>query len=354
MLGGHTVRQVVRLSSGGEAVRIRISNETGRAPLVVGDARLAMPGDAPGSIDPATDRPLTFGGKRSVTVAPGTAALSDPVRAAVNALESVDVSLFIAREAGPAVHPVGLATAFLAAGDATGARLVDARTSSARFVLTEVDVGAADAGTVVAFGDSITDGYGSSSNANRRWPDALAERLAAAHARLGVVDAGIAGNRVLTMSQARYGIPALARLDRDVLSVPNVRTMILLEGINDIGGDRATAGELIAGLEEIVARAHARGVRVLGGTLTPFAGSLLPHYYSARGEAVREAVNGWIRTGGVFDGVVDFDRAVRDPGHPGHLAEMFDCGDHLHPNDAGYRRMAEAIDLRLLIKGSGA
>ena len=341
-LDGLTVRATMRLSLGGDALRLRLSNASDR-PLVIGDARVARHG--PLAVGPTA---ITFGGGRSVTIAAGREAVSDPALLSLTSLGMVDVSLFVVHGRAT-VHPKGLATALLARGDVTGAAvLAGAKSSSARLFVTEIDVAHMGADTVVAFGDSITDGYGSRPDHDHRWPDQLATRLAAARSSLGVVDAGIAGNRILTQSEPRYGASALSRFDRDALSVPNVRTVILLEGINDIGGAHAGADAIIAGMRALVARAHARGVRVIGGTLTPFAGSLLPGYYSASGERVREVVNDWIRSGGIFDGVIDFDASVRDPADPTRLSARYDCGDHLHLNDGGYARMADAVDLRSL------
>lgn len=354
-----TIRQVVRLSMGGAALRIRISNELGTQPLVIGAAHVARPGAAAGSIDPATDRVLTFGGRPSITVPPGAPAVSDPVAMDAKALDSVAVSLFVPRDTGPAAtHPLGRATAFIADGDAAGApTLSNPTTSTARFFLSGVDVVAPVGGAVVALGDSITDGYGSTLDANRRWPDVLAERLVQAGTPLAVVDAGISGNRVLhDMPEAQFGPAALARLDRDVLAVPGARTVILMESINDIGhpGSAAlpeqavSAEDIIAGLRQIVDRAHGRGLRILGATLTPYADTVFPGYFTAAGEATRQGVNRFIREGGAFDGVIDFDAVVRDPERPDHIAAVYDFGDHLHPNDAGYRKMGEAVDLKLL------
>ncbi len=355
-----TIRQVVRLSIGGNAVRIRISNELGTAPLVIGAAHLAKPGQEAGSIDPATDHLLTFGGRPSVTLPPGAPAVSDPVALDTKALDRLTISLFVPRDTGPtATHPLGRATAFLADGGdrTTAATLSNPTTSSARFFLSGIDVQAAGGSAVVTLGDSITDGYGSTIDADRRWPDVLAERLSQAGIPLAVVDAGISGNRILhDMPEAQFGPAAIARFDRDVLAVPGVRTVILMESINDIGhpgsadlpDQKVSAEDIVAGMRQIIDRAHGRGLRILGATLTPYADTVFPGYFTEEGEASRQAVNHFIRDGGAFDGVIDFDAVVRDPAHPDHIAAAYDFGDHLHPNDAGYRKMGESIDLKQL------
>ena len=355
-----TIRQVVRLSLGGRAVRIRVSNEMGTSPLVIGAAHLARPGQAPGSIDPASDHVLTFGGRPAITIPPGAPAISDPVAFDAKALDSLAISLFVPRNTGPAAtHPLGRATAYLAdGGDRTAAAsLPGMTTSTARFFLSGVEVDAPGASAIVTLGDSITDGYGSTVDANRRWPDVLAERLVAAQAPAGVVDAGISGNRILhDLPEAQFGPAAIARFDRDVLSVPGVRTVILMESINDIGhpgsaalpDQKVSSADITTGMRQLADRAHAHGIRILGATLTPYADTVFPGYFTQEGEADRQAVNRWIRESGAFDGVIDFDAVVRDPARPDHIAAEYDFGDHLHPNDAGYRKMGEAVDLTLV------
>jgi lysophospholipase L1-like esterase len=356
-----TVRQVVRLSLGGQALRIRLSNELGTNPVAMSSVHIALPGKGPGSIDPTTDHVLTFGGRESLLIQPGIPILSDPLALKTESLEDIVVSFFITRATGPvATHPLAMATTLISddgPSSVTASTLDHVTPSSARFFLSEIETQRPDAQAVVALGDSITDGYGATPDQNHRWPDYLANRLAKEHRPIAVVNAGISGNRILhDLPEVEYGPSALSRLDRDVLSVPGARTLILLESINDIGmpgssalPDQAvSAADIIAGMQQIITRAHAHGMRVMGGTLLPFAGAQYPGYYDVEAEHKRQAVNRWIRESNAFDFVVDFDAALSDPNHSDHLLAAFDSGDHLHPNDAGYRQMAETVNLDAL------
>jgi lysophospholipase L1-like esterase len=355
-----TLRQFVRLSAGGKQLRVRFSNATGQYPLVIGAAHVAKPAadGAAGTIDPASDHALTFGGAAGVTVPPGAEVVSDPVDLVLPALSMVAISMFVPRWTGPAViHLDGVTTTYISDnGDFTASTTMPKpHTSTSRFFLDEVDVEAAgQPAAVVTLGDSITDGYHSKVDANHRWPDRLAERLAERQnaAPVGVVNAGVSGNRILhDHPEDLFGPNALARLDRDVLSTPGLKWVVLMEGINDIG--HSTAGglaeqdvstdQIIAGMKQIIARVHAK---IYGATLTPYEGTVFHGYYQPEGEAKREAVNDWIRHGD-FDAVIDFDAAVRDPDHPTRIRADYDEGDHLHPNDAGYRAMGDAVDLKL-------
>ena len=353
-----TVRQIARVSLGGHRVRIVLSNEYGTRPLHIGAAHIALAA-AGASIVAGSDRVLTFGGQADVTIPPGAPALSDPVELAVAPLGSVAVSLYLSEPTAPAsFHWDARQTSYVVAGDQTAATTIkpDATFSSRLFLRSVLLDGPGDAHAVAALGDSITDGNGSSMERNRRWPDFLAQRLAGQ--QVAVLNAGISGARVL---RDKMGVNALARFDRDVLDQPGIEAVIVLIGINDIGWNGsalgpqepiATADELIAGYRQLIARAHLRGVRVIGATLTPFEGALqdtpMQGYYGADKERVRQAVNRWIRESGAFDAVVDFDAAVRDPAHPQRLLPAYDSGDHLHPGDEGYRVMAEAVDLSTL------
>lgn len=358
-LNNATIRQLVRISAGGSKVRVRFTNETGTQPVVIGAATIARPGNAPGSIDPASSKPLTFGGATSITVPPGAPAISDPIDLAVSPLDSLSISLFVSRWTGPSVvHPLGVQTAWVSiAGDSTTApTLPEATESTMRFLLSRVEV-AAEGGTVVTLGDSITDGYGSGTDANRRWPDILAERLAKAGGpAVGIVNSGISGNRILhDLPEQMFGPSALSRFDRDVLSVPGVRWVVIMEGINDIGHSGSaglteqavSAEEIIGGLRQLVARAHGAGLKAYCATLTPYEGTVFANYYSPEGETKRQAVNQWIRTAKGCDAVIDFDSVVRDAARPSKLKAEFDVGDRLHPNAAGYKAMADSVDLGL-------
>jgi lysophospholipase L1-like esterase len=361
-LRDQTLRQIARVSLGGDRVRVVVSNEYGDRPLVIGSAHIALAGDGV-AIVPGSDRTLTFDGSPSVAIPPGAPMLSDPVDLTVAPLGSVAVSLYLP-EITPTTtwHNEGVQTAYISgAGDfAADTEFEPAQTITSRIFLSGIMVDAApDARAIVTFGDSITDGATSTPDANHRWPDFLAERLHEADAEVAVLNQGISGARVL---RDRMGDNALARFDRDVLSQPRADTVILMMGINDIGwpdtllvpeGEPApSADDIIAGYKQLITRAHADGMTILGATLTPFEdtfhGNPLFGFYSEAKEAKRQAVNEWIRTSGAFDGVIDFDAMTRDPDNPKHIQAEFDSGDHLHPQDTGYRAMADGIDLELL------
>lgn len=354
-----TVRQVVRLSIGGDTLRVRFSNEYGDKPLVIGAARVALSaGD--GTIRPGTSRVLTFGGAYSVTVPPNAPVVSDPVVLHAPPLADLAVSLFLPDStASTGVHEVAVATTYIStAGDHTGDETFPTDTTTVHwYFLTGVSVTApSDAGAVVTLGNSITDGTHSTVDANARWPNILAERLLSRRrtAHVAVLDEGISGNRLL---HDIAGPNALARFDRDVLAQPGVRWVVVLLGINDIGFNAlerfvtqgVSAQQIIQAQRQLIARAHEAGLKIYGATLTPFEGAV---YATPEGEAKREAVNRWIRTSGAYDGIIDFDAAVRDPAHPQHMRAAYDSGDHLHPNDAGYKAMGEAVDLALFGGGS--
>jgi lysophospholipase L1-like esterase len=353
----HSVRQVVRVSRGGSPVRIRISNVYGEAPLRLSGASLGRAG-AGASLRPGPVLPLTFNRSRAAVVPAGREAVSDAVPLRVAALERLTVTLYFAGPTGPSTfHLFATATSYRAAGDHRFDR--DGRafgeTSQSWYYLSGVEVGGqarGRRGAVVAFGDSITDGSFSTPDADNRYPDELAERLVTAGRPRAVLNAGIGGNRVLADSPA-LGEKATARFQRDALGQPGVRTVIVLEGINDIGmgeatGAPVTAQQLIEGHRALIRAARARGVKVIGGTITPTKGVPYPGYHTERGEAVRDAVNQWIRTGGEYDAVVDFDRALADPADRDRIRREYDGGDGLHPNDAGMRAMAAAVDINAL------
>jgi lysophospholipase L1-like esterase len=345
------------MSTGGTAVLVSLSNLNGTAPLMLGPVRVASHTEG-SAIAPGTDHAVSFNGKPTITLAKGEAVWSDPVQMTVKPLQELAISLYVPANAGvvSTIHSAALATTYLTEqGDATSSvQFPGMEANNSRFFLTDVDVASAPEGaTIVAFGDSITDGVGSNADAQQRWPDYLAARLQS-DARLkaiGVADAGIGGNRIL---HDDYGPSALSRFDRDALDKANVRWIVLLEGINDIGNsgpqakpeDRVTVEQIIGGMKTLIQRAHARGIRIYGATLTPFGGASWP-YHSAANEAKRKAVNDWIRRGGAFDAVVDFDTAIRDPSHPDRMLPAYDSGDHLHPNGEGYKAMAASIDLGL-------
>lgn len=351
-LADQTVRQIVHVSAGGRAIRIVISNAYGTEPLVIGEARVARPSEG-ASVVEGSDRPLTFGGETRVSIPPGAPAISDPVEFDVPALSDLVVSLYVPESTRlDTFHWSGQQTGYLAPGNLTSAlSFTPGATFTARLFISAV-LAATPARVVAAFGDSITDGSSATVDANQRWPDLLAERLAPY--RAGAINAGISGNQLL---KDGMGVNAVARFERDVLSQPGVESVIVLIGINDIGGIESptppTAAELVAGYRQLIAQARSRGVRILGGTITPFEGALedfVEGYYTPEKEQLRSRINEWIRSSGEFDAVVDFDLALRDPDHPTQLDPSYDSGDRLHPNDAGYRAMAAAVELRALFR----
>ena len=364
-----SLRQVVRVSKGGLAVRVRLSNVYGSSPLRLTGATIAKSG-AGAAVEPGTVRPLTFRARHSASVPAGGELASDPTLLRTKALEKLTVTMYFATPTGPATfHEGGFTTTFRATGDHLrdhGADAYAGETSHSWYYLAGVDVAGGpgrsagqkgSAGTVVALGDSITDGAISTPGADNRYPDELAERLVALGRPTGVVNVGINGNKVRTDSTC-LGESALNRFDRDVLNQPHVRTVIVLEGINDIGmagqpdtgcgaSPVVTADELIDAHRALIRAAHRHGVRILGATLTPVKGNEFG-YDTQHNEAIRDAVNHWIRTSGAYDGVVDFDRALADPADPDAILPAYDGGDHLHPNDAGMKAMAAAVDLAAL------
>jgi lysophospholipase L1-like esterase len=349
-----TLRQIVHTSVGGDRVRVVLSNVFGTAPLEIGAAAI-LPREQGAAVRTADAKPLSFGGRKSASILPGAVLVSDPVEMAVRPLADLAIDLYLPGDLGIGPSPVtthngASQTSYIStSGNHVGAASLPVdREIGAWLLLARVEVSATpDTRVVVAFGDSITDGARSTANANARWPDTLARRLAEQQrgAKVAVLNAGISGNRVLGDGA---GLSALARFDKDVLTQTGVTHVVVMEGINDIGLARASptpsADDLIAAHRQLIARAHARGLKIYGATLTPYEGA---GYYSPEGEAKRQALNDWIRKSGEYDGVIDFDAVTRDPGAPGKFAAFADSGDHLHPGDAGYKAMGEAVDLAL-------
>jgi len=365
-----TVRERVRVSIGGAQICIRLSNEYGSTPLSIGSVTVATPND-PASVRPASIQTVTFGGHNSVTISPGAPVLSDPVDFPVSARAEISISLYFPRRvATPTLHALALKRAVVSQhGDHTRAEKIEAGAVSGALVLVNAVLVPAQPSQrlVVAFGDSVTDGDGSTMEADNNWPSDLVRRLGqtADGPKVAVVNEGITGNRLLRdcfiASVGCFGVSALGRFDRDALAIRGVTHIVLLEGVNDIGfpgaklgegylaepADLRTPEELIDAYRQLISRAHAYGIKLIGATITPFEGVDVPGYYSESKEAARQTVNKWIRTGGSFDGVIDFDAVLRDPHHPSRLLPRFSSEDHLHPNDAGYQAMADAIDLAL-------
>jgi lysophospholipase L1-like esterase len=355
-----TLRQVVRLSAGGNRLRVRLSNAFGTQPLRIDAAAVAIAAADPGTVRPGSSRPLLFAGRDEALIPAGAELLSDPVAMAVPPRARLTITLhFPAPPSQQTGHPGSRATSLLVHGNSVGAEtLTGARRVEHWYQLSGIEVeAAAPAPGVVALGDSITDGHGATLDADDRWPDRVAARLQEAGRNVAVANAGIGGNRLFLDG---IGPNALARFDRDVLAAPGVGTLIVLEGINDLGtGTRerplsadehaALVAQIESAYAQIVGRAHAHGIRVVGGTLTPFVG--FDYYHpDAATEADRQAINGWIRASGHFDSVVDFDSIVRDPAHPERMRAEFDSGDHIHPSSAGYAAMAAAVPLTAIAR----
>ena len=368
-----TLRMIVPPSVEGTSWRVRLTNEFGTRPVTFGRAYVGLQRIA-GNVVPGTNRLLTFAGRRSVTVPAGRTTLSDPVSVKVTDAQSqhLAVSVYVAGDSGPMTwHAAAFTTSYLSdpnAGDRTAdvADTAFPHSTTSWFFVSEAQVQRRDAATVVAFGDSITDGFFSTINGRDRWPDVLQRRLderEPAHREVSVVTEAIGGNMVTRVGRPPGGCtpcdgpPAVDRLDRDVLNRPGVRVVIILEGINDLGGGGATAEQVIAGYQEIIRRVHARGIKIIGATLTPSAGTTFGLYGTPETDAKRRTINNFIRTSGMFDGVADFSAVTEDPANPGHLLPAYDTnssvggpGDHLHPNRAGFLAMGGAVDVSQVLR----
>ncbi|MDC7683875.1 SGNH/GDSL hydrolase family protein [Asticcacaulis sp. BYS171W] len=356
-----TLRQIVRVSAGGGQVRVRLSNAYGTARLRLDEVRIARRLSS-SRIDPTSDRELTFNGRAGVTIAPGAYAISDPVPLKVAANSDLALSVYVA---GPTkittLHDIQRGVLYGAPGRQAGAPelpegKVDIGIGRAFPWLAEVEVADTPArATIVTFGDSITDGFGIQPDKGGTWPEILSRRLETSGMKLSVVNAGLSGNRLLHHGQsARFGDSGLSRFDRDVLNQPNVGAVIVLLGINDLGhaegpgaAEYVSAEDMIDGYRQLAARAHERCIRIYVATLTPFKGTVFRNYYSDEKEARRQRINIWLRQGGVFDGVIDFDKALESAPGSGVLKADYDVGDHLHPDDEGAAAMAAAVPLNL-------
>jgi lysophospholipase L1-like esterase len=352
-----TLRQSVRISAGGGQIRIRFTNEYGTRALVIGAARVALLNDK-GEVQPNTERPVLFAGAPTAHIPAGAPLVSDPVDLSVKPLASLSISIYLPQDTGLCTcHQTALQTLKISdSGDFTATDFTPKQTLTMRAFISGVLVEAdRHDHSIVVLGDSISDGMGSTVDTNQRWPDVLATRLAEKRHPWGVVNMGISGNQLLADGA---GQSALARFDRDVLAVPGVKVVILFEGVNDLGisygtlpfrmpgepGPKVTRESMIAGYRQLISRAHASGLKVIGATITPYEGA---SYYSPDGEAIRQEINRWIRKTRELDGVIDFDALMRDPEKPTQIKPAFTV-DHLHGNDAGYAAMAAAVDLGLL------
>jgi lysophospholipase L1-like esterase len=357
---GHTLREIVRVSVGGTAVRITLSNLFGTAPLSIATAHIAFRSSGSGIV-PTSDQLVTFGHSSAVTIPAGESVVSDTLQMQVPQLTDLAVSLYLpAVISNPTVHPISLETTYVSQGDHTADMELAANfTITSWPFLTNVEVTGETNRAVVAFGDSVTDGFNSTLDANHRWTDTLANRLLSqSGGSITVLNAGLSGNRVLhdaPQGSLWYGPSALSRFNRDVLGQAGLKYVIVLEGMNDIAlpgfvapeSEGVTSAQITEGLLQLIQRAHSNGVRIYGGTLTPFEGATYPGYYTGAKEAQRQQVNQWIRSSKSFDAVIDFDQVLRDPNQPTKLLPQYDSGDHVHPNDAGYHAMAGAVDLHM-------
>ncbi len=355
-LTNQTIRQIVRTSIGGTRVRVVLSNAFGTAPIAIGAGHIALR-DKESAVVASSVKPLTVSGASTFSILAGATVVTDPVDLTVQPVSDLVIDLYVPNDIGVSSSPVtthngASQTNFVSeTGNHSGVTNLPVNgRSGAWFMLARVEVTApARTAALVAFGDSITDGARSTADTNNRWPDQLARRLAARKGEgVAVLNAGISGNRVLGDGA---GVSALARFDRDVLMQTGVTHVVVMEGINDIGVARnnpsPTAEDIIAGHKQLIERARARGLKIYGATLTPYEGAA---YFTPEGEAKRQAVNQWIRTSKSYDGVIDFDMVTRDPAAPTKFLPAYDSGDHLHPGDAGYKAMGDAVDLALFGK----
>jgi lysophospholipase L1-like esterase len=360
VLSNKTLRLIVHTTTGGDQVRIKLTNVFGSRPLNIGSASVGMQ-ESGATLIAGSKRAVTFGGRTSIVIPIGAHVLSDSVPLSVLPQHDLAVSLFVSGDSGPAtVHPLALQTSFVSGQGDFVAREDGGVYQTAIHnwpYLAAVEVSSVgNSHSIVAFGDSITDGYQSTPDANHRWPDYLEDRLAAAHRNIAVVNEGIGGNRIwhdAIPGSLGFGPNGLSRFDRDAITITGTSHIIVLLGINDIGQasstshpeEQVSAEDIIVGLQQFALRAHARGIEIIAGTLTPYEGA---SYFESQGEVKRERVNAWIRTAPDFDGVIDFDAAIRDPAMPRHIKAPYDSGDHLHPSDEGYKAMAASVNLALL------